>query len=172
MLFVTLLIALGSYEVYILSSLVIWCSALWNSWDYGKCFTIYLVLANELCQSYFVRGSHLLPSHLPREHTVVLPHMAAPLQTFAIMTSPPFTRGVRSPVVGCESDGPQVVFNVHQLHRHDSTHPILFFTKLGTTRIYVEHSTAGHSYVSHFGALLVGQSPIHVLTGLVIASLQ
>ena len=44
-----------------------------------------------------------------------------------------------------------------------------FFTKLHTTHIYVECSTAGSSYVSHYGAMPAGQSPIHVLTGLVIA---
>ena len=43
------------------------------------------------------------------------------------------------------------------------------FTKLGATHIYVEHSSAGHSYASHFGAMPVGQSPIHVLTRLMIA---
>ena len=72
-------------------------------------------------------------------------------------------------MVGHESDGPQVVFNVCQSHRHDSTHPSLFFTKLGTTRIYVECSTAGPSHISHYGAMLAGQSPIHVLTMLMIA---
>ena len=48
-------------------------------------------------------------------------------------------------------------------------HTPAFFTKLGTTCIHVECSTAGPSNVSHYGAMLAGQSPIHVLTGLVIA---
>ena len=48
-------------------------------------------------------------------------------------------------------------------------HTQAFFTKLGTTRIYVEYSTAGPSHVSHHGAMPAGQSPIHVLTGLMIA---
>ena len=70
-----------------------------------------------------MRGSHLLPSHLPGEHTVVLPHMVhCTFKPFAIMTSLPYTGRVRKPVVWCENDGPQVVFNVHQSHRHDSTH--------------------------------------------------
>ena len=38
-----------------------------------------------------------------------------------------------------------------------------FLTMLGTTHIYVEHSTMSYHT---FGAMLVGQSPIHVLTGL------
>ena len=45
---------------------------------------------------------------------------------FAIMTSLPYTGRVRNPVVGCESESPQVVFNVHQSHRHDSTSHSLF----------------------------------------------
>ena len=48
-------------------------------------------------------------------------------------------------------------------------HTPAFFTKLGTTRIYVECSTAGPSHVSHYGALPAGWSPIHVLTRLMIA---
>ena len=67
------------------------------------------------------------------------------------MTSSTYAGRVRNPVVGHESDGPQVVFNVHQSHRHDSTHPSLF-TKSGTTHIYVEYRTAGHGHVSHFGS--------------------
>ena len=31
------------------------------------------------------------------------------------------------------------------------------------------YSIAGPSHVSHYGAILAGQSPIHVLTGLMIA---
>ena len=52
-------------------------------------------------------------------------HLVKPL-TIITCLSLIFGR-VRSPVVGHESDGPQVVFNVHQLHRHDSTHPSLFY---------------------------------------------
>ena len=48
-------------------------------------------------------------------------------------------------------------------------HNSAFFTELGTTHIYVECSTAGPSHVSHYGAMPAGQSPIHVLTGLMIA---
>ena len=54
-------------------------------------------------------------------------------------------------------------------HTDMTAHTPAFFTKLGTTCIYVECSTAGPSHVSHYGAMLAGQSPIHVLTRLVIA---
>ena len=43
------------------------------------------------------------------------------------------------------------------------------FTELGTAHIYVEFSTAGPSHVSHYRAMPAGQSPIHVLTRLMIA---
>ena len=33
----------------------------------------------------------------------------------------------------------------------------------------VECSTAGPSHISHYGAMMAGWSPIHVLTGLMIA---
>ena len=49
------------------------------------------------------------------------------------------------------------------------THTPAFFTELGTTCIYVECSTAGPSHISHYGAMPVGWSLIHVLTGLRIA---
>ena len=50
-----------------------------------------------------------------------------------------------------------------------TAHSSAFFTKLGTTYIYVQCSTAGPSHVSHSEAVLAGQSPIHVLTRLMIA---
>ena len=76
----------------------------------------------------FLRGSHHLPSQLPGEHTVVLSHMAhSTCQAICHYDqSQPYIGRVRRPVVGHESDGPQVVFNVHQSHRHHSTHPSLF----------------------------------------------
>ena len=52
-------------------------------------------------------------------------HLVKPL-TIITCLSLIFGR-VRSPVVGHESNGPQVVFNVHQSHRHDSPHPSLFY---------------------------------------------
>ena len=54
-------------------------------------------------------------------------------------------------------------------HIDMTAHTPAFFTELGTTHIYVECSTAGPSYVSHYRAMLAGWSPIHVLTGLMIA---
>ena len=50
-----------------------------------------------------------------------------------------------------------------------TAHTPAFLTDLGTTCIYVECSTAGPSHISHYGAMPAGWSPIHVLTGLVIA---
>ena len=48
------------------------------------------------------------------------------------------------------SNDPHMFFNVHQSHRQDSKHPTpVFFTKSGTTGIYVECSTAGQSHISH-----------------------
>ena len=118
----------------------------WNAQHYGKCFTIYLVLANQLCQSCF-EGEPPPPISTPwGAYSGAATHSALHFKPFTIMTRLPFTGRVRNPVVGCESDGPQVVFNVHQSHRHDSTHAHLF-TELGTTCIYVECSIAGHSHI-------------------------
>ena len=72
-------------------------------------------------------------------------------------------------MVGHKSDGPQVVFNVCLSHRHDSTHPAFFYQVGYHLYIYVECSTDGPSHISHNGAMLAGWSPIHVLTGLMIA---
>ena len=75
-------------------------------------------------------------------------HSALHVKPFAIMTSLPYNGRVRNPVVGHESNSPQVVFNVY--HHIDMTaHTPAFFTELGTIHIYVECSTAGHSHLSH-----------------------
>ena len=89
-----------------------------------------------------MRGSHLLPSQLPGEHTG---HEAA-------------------------SRHSEPIWNAHIL-------PIALIA--GTHFTYprrdgrlsqpVEYSTAGPSHVSHYGAMPAGQSPIHVLTRLMIA---
>ena len=85
------------------------------------------------CVNPILRGSHLLPSQLPREPTGVLPHMVhSTFKPFTIMTSLSYTGRVRNPVVGHESIGPQVVFSVHQSHRCDSTHPGLVLTLNGS----------------------------------------
>ena len=87
---------------------------------------------------------------------------------FAIITSSPYTRRIRNPVVGHESDGPQVVFYVHQSHRHDSTHPSLFYwVGYHSYTCGVQLSWAW-SWIT-FWAIPVGQSSIHVLTRLMIA---
>ena len=39
--------------------------------------------------------------------------------------------------------------NVHQSHRHDSTHPGLFLPSQVTSHLYVECNTARHSNISH-----------------------
>ena len=57
-------------------------------------------------------------------------------------------------------------------HTDMIAHTPAFFTKLGTTCIYLECSTAGASHVSHYGAMPAEWSPIHVLTRLMIAELQ
>ena len=54
-------------------------------------------------------------------------------------------------------------------HIDMTAHTPAFFTELGNTHIYVECSTAGPSHISHYGAMLAGWSPIHVLTGYMIA---
>ena len=54
-------------------------------------------------------------------------------------------------------------------HIDMTAHTPVFFTKLSTTHIYVECSTAGPSHVSHYGIMPAGQSPMHVLTELMIA---
>ena len=98
-----------------------------------------------LCHS-FMRGSHLIPSQLPGEHTG---HKAA-------------------------SRHDEPIWNAHysSIHHHCQV-PILH---LGEVRhMWSSHlaqgcySTAGPSHVSHYGAMLAGWSPIHVLTGLMIA---
>ena len=98
-----------------------------------------------LCHS-FMRGSHLLPSQLPGEHTV---HKAA-------------------------SRCSEPIWNAHYSSIcHHCQVPILHF---GDVRhMWSSHlaqgcySTAGPSHVSHYGAMLAGRSPIHVLTRLMIA---
>ena len=67
------------------------------------------------CVNPILRGSHLLPSQLPGKHAAVLPHMVhSTFKPFTIMTSLPYSGRVRNPVVGHESNGPQVAFNAHQ----------------------------------------------------------
>ena len=86
----------------------------WNTQHCGKCFTIYLVLDNQLCQSYF-EGKPPPPISTPWEaYSSAASMVHSTFKPFAIMTSLPYTRRVRNPVVRHESDGPQVVFNVHQ----------------------------------------------------------
>ena len=98
-----------------------------------------------LCHS-FVRGSHLLQSQLPGEHSG---HKAA-------------------------SKHSEPIWNAHYSSIcHHCQVPILH---LGEVRhMWSSHlaqgcySTAGPSHVLHYRAMPAGQSPIHVLTRLMIA---
>ena len=84
-------------------------------------------LTNQLCQSYF-EGEQLPPISTPwAAYSSTASHSALHFKLYAIMTNLPYTGRVRNPVVGCETNCSQVVFNVHQSHRHDSTHPSLFY---------------------------------------------
>ena len=153
--------------------MVIWYSTLWNTRDYWKCFTLGISywFWPTCCVYPVFEGEPPPPISTPwGAYSGAASHGTLNLLSHSPSwpASASYIGRLRSPVVGHESDGPQVVFNVHQSHRHDSTHPSLF-SELGTTRIYVECSTAGPSHVSHYGAILAGQSPIHVLTRLVIA---
>ena len=123
---------LDNYKSNQIKSLVIWYSTLWNAWHYGKCLTLgigFYWFWPTCCVYPVSEGGHLLPSQLPWEHTVLLPDMAhSTCKAICHHDQPqPHIGRVRSPVVRHESDGPQVVFNVHQSHRHDSTHPSLFY---------------------------------------------
>ena len=97
-----------------------------------ECPALWKVLYNlsgsgQSAVSILLGGSHLLPSQLPGEYTAVLPHMVhSTFKPFTTMTSLPYTGRDRNLVVGHKFDDPHVVFNVHQSHRHDSTHPNLF----------------------------------------------
>ena len=93
----------------------------------------------------FMRGSHLLPSQLPGEHTG---HEAAS------RCSEPIWNAHIPPIA--------LIAGTH------FTYP----GRDGRLSQPVECSTAGPSHISHYGAMPVGWSPIHVLTGLMIASLQ
>ena len=88
-----------------------------------------------------MRGSHPLPSQLPGEHTG---HEAASRHSEPIWNAhiPPIA----------------LIAGTH------FTYP----GRDGRLSQPVEYSTAGPSHISHYGAMPAGQSPIHVLTGLMI----
>ena len=113
--------------------------------SFGGALHWLLVLANLLSLTSFWGGA--ISSHLNSLGSIQgcylmqCTHLVKPL-TIITCLSLIFGR-VRSPVVGHESDGPQVVFNVHQSHRHDSTDPSLFY--LVGYHLYicgVQHSSA------------------------------
>ena len=88
-----------------------------------------------------MRGSHLLPFQLPGEHAG---HEAA------FRHGEPIQNGHIPPIT--------LIAGTH------FTYP----WKDGRLSQLVECSTAGPSHISHYGAMLAGWSPIHVLTGLMI----
>ena len=97
----------------------------------------------------FVRGSHLLPSQLPGEHTG---HKAA-----SMCGEPIWNAHYSSTFHHCQV---QILYLVEVRHTWSS-------------HLAQEcYRTAGPSHKSCNGSMLAGQSPIHVLTGLVIAQLQ
>ena len=59
------------------------------------------------------------------------------------------------------------LFDVHQSHRNDSTHPSVFYPV--RYHSYIGEAHLGIVTYHTFRAVLVGQSPIHVLTRLMIA---
>ena len=89
-----------------------------------------------------MRGNHLLPSQLPGEHTG---HKAASRCSEPIWNAhiPPIT----------------LIAGTH------FTYP----GRDGRLSQPMECSIAEPSHLSHYGAMLAGQSPIHVLTRLMIA---
>ena len=120
----------------------------------------------------FLRGSHLLPSQLLGSiqgcYLMQCTHLVKPL-TIITCLSLIFGR-VEALWLGMN-------LMVHRWSLMGANHigmiahtpAYLGCTELGTTHIYVECSTAGPSHVSHYGAMPAEWSPIHVLTGLMIA---
>ena len=134
------------------------------------CFTLVIGSGQPAVSNQFLRGSHLLPSQLPGEHTgcclIQCTHLVKPL---AIITC----LGLVLEELEALWLGTNLMVHRWSLmcanHIDMIAHTPAFFTELGTTHIYVECSTAGPSHVSHYGAMPAGLSPIHVLTGLMIA---
>ena len=129
-----------------------------------------LVLANLLYLTSFLRGSHLLPSQLPGKHTgcclIWQTHLVKPLTIITCLS-----------LVLEELEALWLGTNpmVHRWslmcanHIDMIAHPSLFYQVGYHSYIYVECSTVGSSHILHYGAMLAGWSPIHVLTGLMIS---
>ena len=140
-------------------------NVLYNSWK-----QFYLVLANLLWLSNVWEG--VTSSHLNSLGSIqwcCLTWHIQPLKPFTIMTS--FSLIPETLEALWLGMNPMV----HRWslmctnHIEMAAHTPVFFTKSGTTHLYVECSTAGPSHVSHYGAMLVGPSPIHVLTRCMVA---
>ena len=89
-----------------------------------------------------MRGSHLLPFQLSGEHTG---HKAVSRHSEPIWNA-----------------------NIPPITLTAGTH-FTYTWRDGRLSQPMECSTAGPSHISHYGAMLAGQSPIHVLTMLMIA---
>ena len=139
-----------------------------------------------LCHSFVLGRSHLLPDQLPGEHTGMPPHMGQclPLSAFRathlhISHTHTLTAGRWKYGGWTYLDGPHM-FLMCTNFIDMTAHTAAFFAELGTTYIYIYiyvcvcvcvWNAAQLVIVMHhtFGAMSVGQSPIHVLTGLMIA---
>ena len=127
--------------------------------SFGGALHWLLVLANLLSLTSFWGGAtsfHLNSlGSIQGCYLIQCTHLVKPL-TIITCLSLIFGR-VRTPVVGCKSEGPQVVFNVCQSHRHDSTHPSLFYRVGYHSYICGVQHSLGPSHVSHYGAMPAGR---------------
>ena len=130
------------------------CLALWKALNIGH--QLLLGLANLLCLSSFWGGA--TSSHLNSLESIqwcCLTWHTQLVKPFAVMTSFSLILEELEALLG-------VNLMVHRWplmctnHIGMTAHTPAFFTESGTTGIYVECSTAGPSYISHYGAMLVG----------------
>ena len=144
------------------------CLPLWKALNIGH--QLLLILTNLLCRSSFWGGatySHL--NSLGWIQWCCLTQHTQLVKPFAIMTS------LSLILQELEVLWLGTNLTVHRWslmwtnHIDMTAHTPAFFTKLGTTRIYMECCTAGPSHVSHYGAMLAWWLPIHILTGLMTA---
>ena len=128
------------------------------------------LLANLLCPSSFLRGatSYHLNSLGSIQWCCLTQHIQL-VRPFTNMTSFSFILDTLEAL----QLGTNLIVHRWSLmctnHIDVTAHIPAFFTKLATTHIYAECSTAGPSHISHYGAMLAGWSCIHVLTRVMIA---
>ena len=120
--------------------------------------SIWLRPSSFLFHSFILRRSHLLPDQLPGEHTDLPPHVGQclPLSAFRslhLQISHTHTH-THSCLVGRSMVAGYIPM-VHMCslmctnHIDMTAHTPASFTQSGTTCIYMEHGTAGHSLISH-----------------------